>query len=478
MNYALSRWILNLGVLPLLRSCALRFLPALLRLVHRLLYVARFLETISPPFCWLKVFLLCFVFFVKIPLYAGISPPAIILALGGHREIPAQNMEKFTVGNKRIISYKLRFSPKRILIKGKNPGFTELMVWSRKKIKKIYPVYVISRQHQLSILPTGQLLQSMGLSTELLGSTLVVEGILQDVDSYLLLKKLQKEYGRQLHLRGDLSKALRNRIIGEVYYHFFKENLEQIECSEQNYDVVCHYPDSPSPGPALLQHLTDYWGVKLISLKNENRGKNLLAKAKILLMERLDGGQLGLGLHHLTGNLGSLFTRNGLHSIIKKNKVLMSKRKIRLSILAEPEIVLRPGKKAVISVGAEIPYNSISWQQGSEVRNTHWKFAGLKITFLLKKSNAHYELEYTTQFTRPSDGGVVGGNKEKSTVAVKLNQPFKLFQIGLKTKDQNDTSMPWLSNIPLLGSVFTSQSSHVNYKKISGVIILEEHGFK
>ena len=477
MNYALSKWILNLGVLPLLRSCALRFLPIFVRLLHRLLYVARFLETILSPFCLLKIFVLYFVFFVKISL-AQINHPALILALGGHQEIPAPNMVKFTVGNKRIISHKLRFSPKRILVKGKRPGFSELIIWTGKKSKEIHPIYVISRQHQLSILPIGQLLQSMGLTTTPLGSTLVVDGILQDISSYLQLKKLQREYGKHLHLRGSLSTALRNRVIGEVYFHFFNENLDRISCNQQNLDIICHHADSPSPGASLLKHLTDYWGVKLISLQSKNGGKNLLAKAKILLMERLDGGQIGLGLHQLTGDLGRFFRGDGIHSIVNKNKILLSKKKIRLSILAEPEIVLQAGKKAVISVGAEIPYNSTSWQQGKEVKNTHWKFAGLKISFLLKKLNSRYELEYATGFTRPSDKGVVGGNKEKSVVTVELNRPFKLFQIGLKTEDKDSSNMPWLSNIPLLGSIFKSQSSHINYKKISGIIILEEHGFK
>ncbi|MCY4524753.1 MAG: pilus assembly protein N-terminal domain-containing protein, partial [Halobacteriovoraceae bacterium] len=263
MSYALSKWILNLGVLPLLRSCALRFLPIFPRLLQRLLYVARFLETIYPPSLWSKVFILFLLSFVKISLYAqsSTSHSAIILALGGHREIPVSNLQKYTVGNPQIVSYKLRFSPKRILIKGKKPGFTELVVWSNKR-KSVYPIYVLSRNHQLPILPMGQALQSLGLKTEFLGQTLVVQGILKEVDSYLFLKKLQKTHGEQLYLRGSLAPILRNHIIGEVYFHFFNENLDQIECHQQNFDIICYYPQSRPPGNGPMQHLIEHWGVK------------------------------------------------------------------------------------------------------------------------------------------------------------------------------------------------------------------------
>ncbi|MCY4523445.1 MAG: hypothetical protein OXB84_01770, partial [Halobacteriovoraceae bacterium] len=232
---------------------------------------------------------------------------------------------------------------------------------------------------------------------------------------------------------------------------------------------------SRPPGNGPMRHLIEHWGVKLVPLKDEESGKNLMAKAKIILMEQLDGNQLGLGIHQLAGNLGHFFTSQGIHSIMKKNQFLINKKKIRLSILAEPEIILQEKKEAIISVGAEIPYNSISWQQGGEVKNTHWKFAGLKVSFLLKKLNSRYELKYKTQFTRPSDGGIVGGNKESSVVSVKLNKPFKLFQIGLQTKNKQTSGMPWISNVPLLGSIFQSTSGNFNYKKIIGIIILKEY---
>lgn len=491
----------NLGVVPLLRSFAFLLTPIWARLFVRLLYVARFFDTITFPFPLPFLFASFFTVFgmttiqgktfpVKSHRFQHHSP--FIVAPGEHGEIQIQHLRKFTVGDPHVISYQYHSSLKRLLFKGKRAGMTEIVIWTGTGGKghllhrHVYPVYVLSQKEEgPSLLPVGQLLQSMGLSIKWAKTVLVAQGSLKDVNSYRLLKKLQREYGQHLHLEGELALPLRNYIIGEAYYYLFEEKLDEVRCHHQNFDILCHYPSSRPPGAQVATYLKDRWGVTLMALDDKKaRQGNLVAKFKIIQMERLDGEELGLGLDNLSGTLDDLFT-GGMEAFVRKNQILLQSRRVHISTLAEPEVLLIPGETAEISVGAEIPFSAPSSASKSAVgvmaleTATQWKFAGLKVKLQTKRIGYNsFELNYSTQFTRPpqSAQGAIGGSKERSSVAITLGHSLQLFQIGLQTTGKSTRGLPWAQDIPLLGHIFQSKSKQNNYKKISGVIILQRHG--
>ncbi|RLA63024.1 MAG: hypothetical protein DRQ89_08095, partial [Epsilonproteobacteria bacterium] len=119
--------------------------------------------------------------------------------------------------------------------------------------------------------------------------------------------------------------------------------------------------------------------------------------------------------------------------------------------------------------GAEIPYKI-----NGEVPHTQWKFAGLRIKTNLKKVGLNYLLEYETLISRPKNSDSISGNREKSTVILKVGTPVQLFQIGLKTEGRNNEGVPFLGHIPIISSLFGTRSTQLTYKKITGLIVLEE----
>ena len=468
MDYsALDGWILNLGVVPLLRSLALRLAPILPRLLQRLLYVARFFDTTLTLLSF-KICILYFAGIVKYPIYAS-SRSQMVISLGEHREIPVSGLEKFTVGNNKIISYSLRMNSRILLIKGKKEGFTELIVWFGSKIKKIYSIYIVDKKYQQSLLRIIPVLESIGLTATPWGNMLRVEGRLDKMDSYLLLNKLRKNNKNILHFKGSLDPGLRNKIIGDIYYYFFEEHLDHIVCDEKNFRIICHY-SGDHPSKKVFEYIDEKLGVVFLPLSRDFK-KNLVAKMKIIQMERLDGHKWGWGLEQLNSPLGAFFLKDGLRQVMEKNQVFLQKQNVHFSVLAEPEILLVSGKTAEISVGAEIPFNASSSTQ-SVVVGVKWKFSGLKVKLHLNKTGRRYELDFSCEFTDFVNSSV-RGNKESSTVVIDPGIPVKLFQIGLRTKAHQVSEMPWIADIPILGSIFKSKSRHENYKKIIGIILLE-----
>lgn len=477
---ALVIWIGNLGVVPWLRSLAFLLAPICPRLLVRLLYVTRFFETMS---CYLLLLLGTYNVQGKTP---PVKSPPLILAPGEHGEISIEHRETFTVGNPKIISYRYGHRLKRLLLKGKAAGFTEVVIWNPKDTpphRRVYPVYVlppISSKDRASLLPIGQLLQSLGLSVEWVRTILVAQGTLEDEDSYRILKKLQEAHGPHLHLKGGLAPRLRNHIIGEVYYYLFQENIEEVQCHHQNFDILCHYPQSHPPGTQVAAYLKEHWGVTLMALEGGLARGNLVAEVKIIQMERLDGKQWGWGLDSLAGSFDGLFT-GGVEAFIRKHQLFLQAQRVHVSTLAEPELILRPGKVVEISVGAEIPFKSGAGPEVTpQISTTQWKFAGLKVKLQAKRiGRGVFELDYQTQFTRPQHtsgaSGAIGGSKEQSTVALALGRPLQLFQIGLQTTGKNTTGIPLIQDIPLLGHLFQSKSKQDNYKKITGIIVLRRY---
>jgi hypothetical protein len=102
-----------------------------------------------------------------------------------------------------------------------------------------------------------------------------------------------------------------------------------------------------------------------------------------------------------------------------------------------------------------------------------WRFAGLKLVTLMTERDGQLALDYETEFTRPSDGGI-SGSKEKSSVILKPGMVYKLFQIGYQSTGEDRKHLPGLKNIPLLRVLFGSRGRQNTFKRIEGYVVVEE----
>lgn len=178
----------------------------------------------------------------------------------------------------------------------------------------------------------------------------------------------------------------------------------------------------------------------------------------------MSGEEIRLGLEHLNTTLSELFT-SSLQQIVKKNEVLLNKQNVKLSTLAEPQTIIRPLTPASIQIGADIPFNVSNSQKN---HNVEWKFAGLKVEFVLENLNDEIKINYQAELTQPSESAngstSISGNKEKSSAVIALNHPVKIFEIFLKTQGQSHDQMPYLGRIPILGKLFNQAVSRQTTK--------------
>ena len=121
-------------------------------------------------------------------------------------------------------------------------------------------------------------------------------------------------------------------------------------------------------------------------------------------------------------------------------------------------------------LGQEIPFlqsvtNGVATQQ--------WRFAGLAIDILLKPHTDRVLVEFKTNLSQPGERGI-SQNLQESSVLSTLNENQVLFDIGFNIKQKGRERMPFLSKIPLFGSLFQGRSKGETYKKILCLIHVEK----
>ena len=474
---------------------AFLFCPIFVCLFFLLFSVTRVFETISPlPYSiYLKLklifeseFLHPSAHFVKILIFAGIIPlplvnatpifdkldeSPLVLAIGQYHEIPGK-YSKFIRVNKDVIKADNLKSQGKIRIKGLMQGFSELILWNQQGEKRTINVYVFSKQKYLGTLANIESFKNMGLKATISGPYIQVKGTLSYLDHYKLLQKIKRASKDSLHLNVLLDRKLKNQIIGEVYYLFFKQYIDQIRCEKNNsIDILCYYPETVSPSKDTIKHLTDNYSIKFVTINNKKTAKNYKLKMKIIALEKLDGEELSLGLDSLEGNLSEIINQ-GITGLIAKNNFVLKSQNVELSTIAEPQSIIQIDKQATMQVGSEIPYQTHRKEGfGSK---TEWKFAGLKVAVTLKKEGDKLKVDYQTEFTRPDADSSISGSKEKSSATIGLGKPVEIFQIGFKTFGKRKGGIPFLKSIPLLGALFQSKTDQQTYKKISGIIYITE----
>ncbi len=483
MSY-LSSWILNFGVVPLFLSEAFLFVPMLFFLFALLAFVTFDLETISQLQFFNKSRVLTKIIysvktlFVLTPMTISaigicvaeeVTSKDIILKVGEHREIPFKG-EKYSVGDKEIITYKL-VSNSHLIIKGKQLGNTELVIWT-KAGKKSYNIYVTSRQGEINILALAKSFKDLQVDALVSGKLIITSGELNNLDNYLIYKNILTQHKEHIQSKVTLSKNLRNQIIGDIYKNLFDQNINNFSCKDEGANIVCNYPANTKLSKQVMDFLKKKYRVDFIPYEFFDGTTNYLAKIKIIQIEKLNGEQFDLGLESISGTFDEIFSQ-GIEGLVRNNQAELANNSLDISTLAEPEQIITIGNKALISIGANIPYKTPS--SNGDYATTEWKFAGLQISVELKSVGEKLQLQYSTEISYPGTNDEIRGSKEESTITIPGSGMTRIFQIGFKTIGSVESSLPGLGKIPLLGKLFKSTSDQNNYKKITGIIKLEPY---
>lgn len=461
----------NFGVVPLLRSAALRFAPILRCLALRLASVTPVRDAME---CSLRgillklsplvvAFALC-----NVKGLCAATTEDIILAKGEQKEIVINGLKNFSVGNKDIISTKVHRG--LLLAKGRKVGFSDLVVWDKNGRRNIQ-LYVLSKTSFLKTIQLSEALKDLGLTLSLKGPLMVVTGVVLTAADWRYLQHLKVQHKDRVIFQAEASPELRRLMAADVYRDLFGAGITQVACQARFLTLECTYEGSKKRAQELLKALHERWGTKFIQRDSHWARGNLRLKLKLIQIEKLDGQELNFGLSGLKAKPLDLF-QHGLKKLIEENQIALGESHIHLSTLAEPETLIRLGKEHIIEVGAQIPYQNISQANGVVMAPIDWRFAGLKITTMLEERDGQLALDYETEFTRPS-GNSISGSKEKSSLILRPGETYKLFQIGYQSTGTERQNLPGLKDIPLIRVLFGSRNQSSNYKRIEGYLLVE-----
>jgi len=478
MNYLVCT--ANLGVVPLFLLAAFLFAPIALFFALRRFSVTAVLEAIYislinkldiSKFKNLTITLL----FVKVILSQCIakSPPPdkidLILAQGEQKEIEIKQLSKLSIGNRAILTHRYLSKTKKILIKGKQVGFSDLIFWDG-KIKKIYHVYVLSKQKFLKTYQLAETLKDLNLTIDIKGPIMSAGGEINNFADYLYLHKIKEQYKDQIFFKITLNKKLKDFITSKIYEILFNNGFQSIYCQNEWLILNCFY--NGDKNKKLIEQLKNDYKINFIQQESQFKQKNFTLKLKLFQIERSDGKEIQLGFDKLEASVSKIFDF-GLKKLIEDNIVFLQKSNLEISTLAEPELVVNLDTPQSIEIGSEIPYQTIKTANQQVIAPVEWKFAGLKITTKFKDHFGKIKLTYQTEFTRPM-GEAINGSKEKSSAIIEPGSQIKLFKIGYKTTGKSKTGIPFLTDIPILKHLFESKTDVETFKEIHGFLSFEE----
>ncbi len=482
MNY-LAACTANLGVVPLFLFVAFLLAPDLRALAFLLFSVTLVLDAIlsscitginsllsktdnlSSDLHSVKIFLS-----ILIILPCVAMADDLILAKGEQKELTIPNLKKYSVGNSDVLSYKYFPKGHKILLKGKKVGFSDLVVWHGSE-KTEYKIYVLSKQKHLQTYQLAEALKPLDLTVNIQGPIIIVEGQIQSLEDYLYIHKLKKKNGDQVFFKSEINPKLRNYIIGMVYHKLFRAGFSQVSCQSHFSEILCDY--SPEGADlSFLKEMEKRFAVSFIARQSRWLQKNYRLKMKLVQVERIDGREISTGLDQIDISMKDLFA-HGLTKIVDENRFKLRDTHLDLSTLAEPDLIINLGHPQLIEIGSQIPYQNINTQGANIIAPIDWRFAGLRIKTEIKEAFGKILVKYETEFSRPVANSI-SGSKEISTVLVHPDEPAKIFQIGFQTQGEQDQSIPFLNQIPILKHLFKSKTTEKTYKQINGYLILEE----
>ncbi|MCP4913535.1 MAG: type II and III secretion system protein [Oligoflexia bacterium] len=386
------------------------------------------------------------------------------MSKGEIRTIRVGVFDNFAIGNKEILSAKaVSKRPGNLLIKAKMKGYSQIKFFKNQKLIRSFAFYVISKQRQMSFISLKKKLKKKEL-VKLKGDEIILQGEIDNLNDFFEVTKFLKH--REINHQLTLKEKFKKRLLSNIYYYFIKNNYDDVECEVENLAINCFFQDYDKE---LFDYLKKKYSILFIKNQSYSKIKHYKIMLKLIQFENTSSKEFRLGLDKIEGNIGIFL--NTADDLYTNNTILLNNKNITYSTLAKPEITIRENKKVEISIGSEIPYQIGSNQSGFQQQ---WRFAGLKIKMNLQRIGDHHIIDYETNFSRPMNNNVISGNKQMSSISLKANKATKLFNIGFTSSAEEESSLPYLSKVPLLGKLFTSQGGVETYKKVIGIIMIEE----
>jgi hypothetical protein len=504
-----SRWIANLGVVPLLLLRAFLFWPIFTFLLALLFLVTLVLETIIQLRYVFSISKLTkqatrrlrhnFINLEVLPTSHFLVKGLLSIVLSFHVTLASNNVKnttfqqltsankslghtltkgelirvnfsgltKFTVGNKEVLNVK-SLENGDLLLKGVGLGFSDLLIWTRASSEpKKLEVFVIHKSQQLKIKQVLLQLKDLPLVHQIKGRSVHLFGELKDIENY---HNLLAVYSRNLSLINISNVNLSVELSKKVYSSFLvkqsRYGLTKIKCSLKKIIIECE------TSKALAKKLKTLEKEFFISWQNEDLLTATRQYKVVFFLQQFEnskGEAFNFGLSKIDGQLSDILMKNPL-ALIDSNNIALNKENFKSETLAHPIIRGLLSQNIKVRLGQEIPFlQSVT----NGVATQEWRFAGLSLDVILKPHSERLNVSYKTNLSTPGERGI-SKNLQESHLLIEKNQTVVLFDIGFKVNHNKKVGLPYLSEIPLFGSLFSGRAVNETYKKILCLIRIEE----
>lgn len=392
------------------------------------------------------------------------------LSIGEYRKLDFKANSNYAISNKEVVSVKANLGQNRIIVRAKHLGSSELSIW-RNGVKHRYTFRVLNRSTLTSLRLDINKLDNVKISYRLKNDEIFITSPLETL---IQLKKVNELINKRknslikINLNIKIIKTLQRSITALVYSKLINNGISPINCSFNLLPISCLVEKSSSEMMSFSKHWFNGIPLKITTQDTTHLSRNLKLKTRVILFENAQTEDLSIGLDKVNSKVKRVL-ENDFTSLINNNDINFNSKFANVSSIATPDIITRPNTKSEISIGSEIPFSN---KRNDDIY-TEWKFAGLRLVSKFKKSSDIYSIQIETELSKPRNGSITT-NKLNTILNVEPGKVYKIAELYHRGVQIEDSSVSYISKVPVLGALFSSTSEIEHHKYISIYIEFEE----
>ncbi|MFZ9596599.1 MAG: type II and III secretion system protein [Bdellovibrionia bacterium] len=428
-----------------------------------------------------------------------IERPLFILRKGEQRLLRIQGLKKFTRGSSLIRILPLSASPswasfnspppsppqtELLLIKAVGSGETDLWVWKHDGTTEHRPIQIEnltpeeeSTQRKASHRPLLQALQRLNEVEVILSSRgVVLKGEVQSFKELGEIGQLKVAFPNELLDETEPSPELLEQSLKRIETSLRQSGASQWARVERIHNSLWIRGEMPNETERVtlerqLKRIFPPLQFEILHLPDQSP----TVFFRVYLLEMKRNRMKSLGLFWSDSSFGKLQANRGqLQDLVTlEAKLNHLQGRGEGKILSQPELVVRAPGEAELFSGGELPVKT----QSRFRTDVNWKNHGL--TLRLKVTHIAGSLIRLDIFSESSQvdyhGGIdelpgIRSNRMKTQVDAQFGTPLFLSGLIQESSQNQDQGLPFLGQIPVLRSLFGTQSSHQERTELVAIL--------
>ncbi len=407
-----------------------------------------------------------------LPLSGAFAQETIVLSPGHQELLEAPGVVRAAIGNSRVADVKALPESKQVIVMGKAPGSTDLILWFADERKSTYAIQVNQGGRNVGT-EVRALLEGMeGIELRNAGGRLIIDGQIFRGEDLDRLRQVLELYPSVVNLTRVNAKALAY-IARQVEGALRTAGIDTITVQPAGNTLFLEGDASDKRereravriAQAIFSSITDHLSVGvevesliLVDLKLMEVRRNAITDVGVKWPSTVDvTGQLAL---NPAGPAGSMTIGEGstatLRALIEKGDA---------KLLANPKLLCRSGTPASFLAGGEFPIRLI----GERTASVEFKKYGLTLNVSARSdASRQVAMEVEAIMSDLDLAGAVDGvpgileNQVKTAANLRFGDTVVLAGLMENRQRKNVQKVPFLGHLPILGELFKSRSFQNN----------------